>query len=205
MNRKNFIATSLFTAVSLSTFGRIVKNDNGTFTGDCETTNDILGPFYRANAPMRSDLMMKGLVGNKITIQGRILKSDCTTPIPNALVEIWHCDTQGNYDNDSNKFLHRAAWKTNAQGDYSFVTILPGKYLNGDLYRPAHIHYRVSALNHKELISQLYFKGDPYIEKDPWASQEKAIHRILPILPTEITGELTVLFDVVLGDSTIKK
>jgi protocatechuate 3,4-dioxygenase beta subunit len=198
MNRKNFITTSLLTAVSLSTFGKVTQGEDGNFTGDCDTTNDILGPFYRADAPFRSDLMHEGLVGTKITIKGRVFKSDCTTPIHNALVEIWHCDTEGKYDNKSSAFHLRARWKTNEKGEYSFTTILPGKYLNGERFRPAHIHYRVGALRHNELISQIYFQGDPYIEKDPWAAQKKAVHRILPILPDDIKGGLTVVFDVYL-------
>ena len=44
--------------------------------------------------------------------------------------------------------------------------------------------------NHKELISQVYFKDDPYIEKDPWASQPKAILRILEINKSADIGEI---------------
>jgi catechol 1,2-dioxygenase len=198
MNRKNFIATSLLSAVSLSTFGSVVQGAVGSFEGDCDTTNDILGPFYRADAPFRTDLMHEGLVGTKITLKGRVFHSDCVTPLQNALVEIWHCDTEGKYDNESKAFHLRARWKTNEKGEYLFTTILPGKYLNGEQFRPAHIHYRVSAARHNELISQIYFQGDPYIEKDPWAKQKKAVHRVLPILPDDIKGGLTVLFDVYL-------
>jgi catechol 1,2-dioxygenase len=50
MDRKKFIISASWTAFGLSTFGSIVKKPNGTFEGDCETTNDILGPFYRPEA-----------------------------------------------------------------------------------------------------------------------------------------------------------
>ena len=200
MDRKKFILGSSLAAFSLTTFGSIIKAANGKFIGDCDTTNDILGPFYRPNAPIRNDLTYEGLLGNRILLQGKIFKSDCITPLKDALVEIWHCNTDGEYDNDTKNFKQRACWKTNEKGEYSFKTILPGKYLNGKLYRPAHIHYRVTDKNSKELVSQIYFKGDPHITKDPWASQDKAKLRILQIIPEDIKGNLIINFDIYLNE-----
>ncbi len=200
MDRKKFLITASLAAFSISAFGRIEKKEGeDKFTGDCDTTNDILGPFYRADAPTRSDLTFEGLEGVQVTLKGKVYKSDCVTPLQNALVEIWHCNTAGEYDNSSNKFLHRAKWFTDKEGEYSFTTILPGKYLNGKLYRPAHIHYRVTAPNSKELISQIYFEGDPHITKDPWATQKKAVHRVLPISLEDTRGNLAVNFDIYLA------
>lgn len=199
MDRKKFILSASLTAIALSAFGSIIRKSNGTFVGDCETTNDILGPFYRPEAPIRSDLTYEGLEGTRILLKGRVFKSDCVTALKNALVEIWHCDTEGVYDNDSEEFRQRARLYTNDNGEYAFRTILPGKYLNGALYRPAHIHYRVTAKDSEELISQIYFKGDPHIVEDPWASQKKAKQRILPIAPEDTKGSLTVNFDIYLA------
>lgn len=200
MDRKRFIISSSLTAFALTTFGSIIKDANGDFKGDCDTTNDILGPFYRPDAPVREDLTYEGLSGTRIVLKGRVFNSDCKTILKDALVEIWHCNTEGEYDNDSKEFRHRACLITNENGEYSFTTILPGKYLNGELYRPSHIHYRVTEKNSKELISQIYFKGDPHIIKDPWASQEKAKHRILEISPEDIKGNLTIKFDIYLKE-----
>jgi len=201
MNRKEFLKSSALTAFSISTFG-FVQASNDAFEGDCETTNDILGPFYRPDAPTRQNLIYNGLSGTTIELKGKVFKSDCKTPIKNALVEIWHCTTDGEYDNTSKAFNLRAKWFTNSKGDYSFKTILPGKYLNGKNYRPAHIHFRVSAPNSKELISQIYFKGDPHITSDPWASIKKAEQRVLPIQLEDTIGNLTVNFDIYLKDKT---
>ncbi len=194
MNRKNFLTQATLAAFSLTTTGFIKPTPNG-FEGNCKTTNDILGPFYRPDAPLRKDLLYKNILGSRITIGGRVLDENCN-PIPNALVEIWHCDIYGNYDNDSSDFKHRGSFKTNHKGGYHFLTIMPGKYLNGKLYRPAHIHFRVTAEGHSELISQLYFKGDPHIADDPWASQSKAIQRTLPLEPIGVNGDLKVTFDI---------
>jgi protocatechuate 3,4-dioxygenase beta subunit len=199
MDRKEFILSSAMSAFALTTCGSIVKSSNGEFTGDCDTTNDILGPFYRPKAPIRSDLTYEGLSGNKIILKGRVFKSDCITPLKDALVEIWHCDTEGEYDADSKDFKQRASWKTNAEGEYSFKTILPGKYLNGALYRPSHIHYRVTEKDSRDLVSQIYFKGDPHITKDPWASKDKAELRILQITLEDTNGNLAINFDIYLA------
>jgi protocatechuate 3,4-dioxygenase beta subunit len=53
-------------------------------------------------------------------------------------------------------------------GSYDLRTIIPGHYLNGDQFRPAHIHVRVSAPGHALLTTQLYFEGDPYNAIDPF-------------------------------------
>ena len=199
MDRRKFVIGTSLTAFAMSAFGTVVKATNGTFEGDCETTNDILGPFYRENAPLRSSLLYKGIEGTIINLKGKVYKDDCVTPLKNALVEIWHANAAGEYDNDSKEFRQRATWKTNAEGEYSFKTILPGKYLNGKLYRPSHIHYRVTEEGSKELISQIYFEGDPHIKKDPWASDKSAVHRILPISPIDVDGNLTINFDIYLS------
>jgi catechol 1,2-dioxygenase len=200
MNRKKFVLSASMAAFAMTTFGSIVRGANGVFEGDCETTNDILGPFYRPDAPLRSDLTYEGLVGIKVTLKGRVFKSDCVTVLKDALVEIWHCDTEGVYDNDSAAFRQRGGLKTNEKGEYLFTTILPGKYLNGELYRPSHIHFRVTEKSSKDLVSQIYFKGDPHITKDPWASKEKAKHRILRIAPEDIKGNLAITFDIYLEE-----
>jgi len=201
MDRKKFLLTTTLTAIGLSTFGTVVRDTKGSIVGDCETTNDILGPFYRANAPMRSDLTYDGLAGTKITLKGKVFKSDCVTPIANAMVEIWHCNAVGQYDNDSTEFNQRARLMTNKKGEYSFQTILPGKYKNGGVFRPSHIHYRVTEKDSKELISQIYFKGDPHIAKDPWASKKKAELRNLQIVPEDTKGNLAINFDIYLTGS----
>ncbi len=56
MDRKKFIISSAMSAFAMTVFGSIIKDVNGEFKGDCDTTNDILGPFYRPKAPVREDL-----------------------------------------------------------------------------------------------------------------------------------------------------
>ncbi|MCR9172535.1 MAG: hypothetical protein NXI10_08595 [bacterium] len=206
MNRKEFLKSSGMAAFALTTIGCAVPRASqstelpeSTHVGDCATTNDILGPFYRPDAPEKSDMTFSGLSGSRVAIKGKVYTDDCTSILENVKVEIWHCDTKGDYDNTSSDFRHRAQQTTDNAGAYSFKTILPGKYLNGKLYRPAHIHFRVTHEEHQELISQIYFAGDPHIDEDPWASQEKAKARILPIVLEDTEGNLTVQFDIYLN------
>ncbi|MFM9944820.1 MAG: hypothetical protein ACKVQB_06260 [Bacteroidia bacterium] len=198
MNRKQFFISTGLTAFSMTALGNILKTNEGNFKGDCKTTNDILGPFYRENAPVRNDLTFANQSGNNILLKGNVFKNDCVTPIKDATIEIWHCNIKGEYDNDTNEFRNRAQWLTNEKGEYSFITILPGKYLNGALYRPSHIHFRITAKGYKEIVSQIYFKGDPHIAKDEWASDKKAIHRILEIVPEDTKGGFTIFFNIYL-------
>lgn len=200
MNRKDFLVKASMAAFAVSACGSVKRVDDQSFQSDCETTNDILGPFYRENAPNRQDMTFEGLEGVRVQVKGKVYSAqDCSTPIENALVEIWHCNTKGEYDNASEEYRHRARWNADKQGEYGFKTILPGKYLNGRLYRPAHIHYRVTAPGYKELVSQVYFEGDPHITEDPWASQKKAEYRVLPITLEDTKGNLAVTFDIFLS------
>lgn len=208
MNRKEFLKSSTMAAFAITTMGCVVKRESespeipeSTHTGDCTTTDDILGPFYRPNSPDHSDMTFAGLDGSRVSIKGVVFTDDCTTPVEDVKVEIWHCDTNGDYDNSSDDYRHRAQQTTDNNGSYQFKTILPGKYLNGKLYRPAHIHFRVTHDDHQELISQIYFSGDPHIEEDPWASQDKAKARILPIVLEDTKGNLAVQFNIYLNKS----
>jgi catechol 1,2-dioxygenase len=206
MDRKEFIinASLAVFAVSISNCKKEEEKSPEveviTPVEACKTTSDILGPFYRAGAPDRYDLTFAGLAGNVIELSGKVFKQDCTTPIENVLVEVWHCDTGGAYDNSSAAFLHRGVRNTNVSGEYSFKTILPGKYKNGTLYRPSHIHFKVSHPDSEDLVSQIYFKNDPNIPEDPWAGTPNAEKRILPITLEDVNGNLAIQFDISLKD-----
>ena len=137
------------------------------------TESNIEGPFYRKNAPFRSQLA-KGLKGTPLTISGKVLAQD-GTPLPEATVDVWQADKAGDYDNKSDEFLLRGRIKTDKSGLYTYETIMPGQYDLGESKRPAHIHYKISSEGHKGLTTQLYFKGDPYLEKDPFVRKSLII------------------------------
>jgi len=198
-DRRKFLQLAGLSAVAVTTLGFAKFNEEEErFAGDCATTDDILGPFYRPEAPDRSDLTYASLKGLPLVVEGRIFQSDCTSPLKGAKVEIWQADHKGAYDNNSDKFRGRGLQIADDDGKYSFKTIYPGRYKNGRLYRPSHIHFRVTGAGHKELISQIYFQGDPYIAEDPWAGADKAELRVLPFAKTD-DGYQKVVFDVYLA------
>jgi protocatechuate 3,4-dioxygenase beta subunit len=201
MKRRDFIKNSSLVAISVSAFGAISWNGEN-FVGDSPTTTDILGPFYRPGAPMRSNIIPPDSKGILLNLSGTIYKEDGKTPLNNALVEIWQCDENQHYDNTSNDFLCRGALKTGNNGRYDFKTVVPVQYKanpnNEASWRPAHIHMRVSVADQQDLITQIYFKGDKYIETDTSASAPQAVNRILDI-SKNASGENAVIFDVVMS------
>jgi protocatechuate 3,4-dioxygenase beta subunit len=201
MKRRTFIKQSSLTALSVSAFGAVQWNGK-RFIGDSPTTTDILGPFYRPGAPMRNNIIPAKSKGNPLNLKGIIFKDDGETPVDNALVEIWQCDENEYYDNISDSYLFRGALKTLRNGKYEFKTIIPVPYKadpsDDSSWRPAHIHMRVSVSNQQDLITQIYFKGDKYVDKDKWSSSQQAAERILTITKNS-EGESEVTFDVVMS------
>src|SRR5258706_10815209 len=129
------------------------------------TAGNIEGPFYKKGAPHRAVLAGDKDVGERLVIAG-IVQSDACEAIAGAEMEIWQADASGAYDNDG--FHLRGALTTDKHGRWELHTIVPGRYLNGDRYRPAHIHVKLRAAGHKPLTTQLYFDGDPYNDGDPF-------------------------------------
>ena len=169
--------------------------------GGCDpTTDDILGPYYLPGSPNTTQVALLGEPGTRLFISGTVLANDCLTPVAGAIIEVWQANDAAVYDT-SPSFLLRGTMYSDANGLYAFETIVPGAYLNGNQYRPKHIHFRVNKPGFPELITQLYFAGDPYIATDPWASQPDAITRIIP-LNTIGVNELDGQFDIVL-DGTV--
>lgn len=179
-------------AVSTSGFLRF----NGTnYEGDCETTSDILGPFYRPNSPVRGNLVINNMPGQLVELSGTVRHNDCKTPHKKAKVELWHCSHEGVYDNSSDEYRYRGTVYSDNNGKYFFKTILPSPYDAGGFMRPAHFHMMITAKGYQSLVTQLYFSGDQHISKDTWASTPKAKKRILEVQNLE-DGSKKVLFDV---------
>lgn len=199
MKRRTFIKDTGLTAFSVAAFGAISWNGK-EFAGDNETTTDILGPFYRPGAPMRTNLVPPGSTGKLLQLSGTVYHHDGKTPLSNVLIEAWHCDENAKYDNVSDKYLYRGAIKTGKDGKYTFKTIIPVPYKDGEDWRPAHIHMRISSANHQDLITQIYFKGDPHIEKDAAASAPQSAKRILEIRNNSVAKN-EVKFDIVMSKS----
>jgi protocatechuate 3,4-dioxygenase beta subunit len=197
LNRRDFIKKTALVAVavSLPCFGSCKKDKQDPIKNDCSTTDDILGPFYKAGAPFRENIIPVENTAAPLIVQGKVF-ANCDTVLKDAMVEIWNANDQGEYDTSA-EFKFRGSYQTEADGAYRFKTIIPGRYLNGGTFRPSHIHFRITAPDHQELVSQIYFKDDPFIENDPWAGSEKAFERILT-LEKDVNGTDTINFNIYL-------
>lgn len=141
------------------------------------TPQQVLGPYFLANAPFRSRLHPASAVGSSIRISGQVLSEDMKALV-GATVHVWLADPKGVYDNqdaDGNPLnvplsqqLYRGRLTTNKKGGYSFTFLRPGNYFDegAQLWRPAHIHIIVEAAGHKRLVTQLYFQDDPHNTDD---------------------------------------
>jgi protocatechuate 3,4-dioxygenase beta subunit len=117
------------------------------------------GPYYTPNTPQRISLIEEGISGTPLLLAGFVLGTDCT-PIARALVDFWHCDDAGVYDNVG--FRLRGHQFSDDLGRYQLTTIVPGLYPG----RTRHIHVKVQAPNQPVLTTQLYFPGEEANDRD---------------------------------------
>ena len=199
MQRRSFIKNAAFGAVAVSASG-FIRFDGEKYIGDCETTTDIIGPYYRPDAPVRNNLVVPGEPGTLVELSGIVKHNDCTTPYKKAKVELWHCANDGIYDKTSNEFRYRGTTFTDDAGHYSFNTILPVAYNDGGgPFRPAHFHLMITAEGYTPLVTQLYFTGDPYLTSDPYSNSPNAKKRILEV-QTAADGKKKVVYDISMAE-----
>jgi protocatechuate 3,4-dioxygenase beta subunit len=147
----------------------------------CEATPpDIEGPFYRDGIPIRDTLDLYGDAGTALALSGTVVDGSCS-PVANAVIEFWHAspaapgseagEPDATYD-DSEELRYYGQTATDDAGAYSLATLIPGWYLNGAKYRPAHVHVKVWVDGEERLTTQLYFDGDPFNADDPWFNED---------------------------------
>jgi protocatechuate 3,4-dioxygenase beta subunit len=146
------------------------KSDDSEDTvtpGSCTTTNsETAGPFPTKSPSTLDRLDIRadrtGVdLAVEITIQN---KNNSCKALENALVDIWHCDKDGNYseyggtsmqsiDYTSVHFL-RGRQTTDSDGKVKFTTIFPGWYQG----RATHIHVHIyNASGTSLLVTQIAF------------------------------------------------
>lgn len=148
------------------------------------------GPFYSLNPPVIENNMLANPdePGVRLIISGQVRNLDCTELLQNTVIDIWHANDAGQYDNAG--YNLRGITHSNSQGFYIFETIVPGHYPNAGSFRPSHIHIKITPPGFDTLTTQLYFEGDEYIAGDAAASITSGVydatHRIIPLT---INGE----------------
>jgi protocatechuate 3,4-dioxygenase beta subunit len=110
------------------------------------------GPYFTPDSPKRRSIVPVGAAGTRLTLTGRVLRTN-GRPVANALIDWWQCDARGVYDNSGYRF--RGHQFTNAKGQYTLLTVVPGLYPG----RTRHIHVKVQAPRGRVLTTQLFFPG----------------------------------------------
>jgi len=213
-NRRQFLKNTALTALTVGSVPNILKsgtsnNRKNVLQIDCNiTTQDLfgVGPFYTENPPTlyNARLANENEPGTRMIITGRVFDLDCSKFIPETIVDVWHANDAGVYDNEG--YNLRGQMLTNEQGFYIYETIKPGKYLNGNNFRPSHIHYKITPPGFPTLTTQLYFEGDAEHETDAASSlssgQFDATNRIIP-LTTGPDGVLEGTFNIIMNGNGI--
>ena len=118
------------------------------------TARQTEGPFFRTDTPLRTSFVEPQSKAPRLIVTGQVLSSKCQ-PVANALLDFWHADQDGEYDNRG--FRYRGHQFTDAQGRYRLETNVPAEYPG----RARHIHVKVQAPGKRVLTTQLYFRGEP--------------------------------------------
>ena len=119
------------------------------------TVQTDIGLWYQPGAPKTSKLWRHGDAGQPLFLQGRVLNT-AGRPVNGALVELWHADMDGFVEHGR----FRASLTTKGEGLFRLSTVLPG-YIWG----PRHIHFVVSHSGYKKLITRIFFRRDPVLER----------------------------------------
>ncbi len=126
---------------------------------DEPTLSQTEGPYFTPSSPLKQDFSGDGATGERLVVGGLVLDTACA-PIPEAMIELWHADAEGAYDNEG--FRYRGHGLSDAQGRWWFSTIVPGIYPG----RTRHYHLKVQRPRGETLTTQLYFPGEPDNERD---------------------------------------
>ena len=169
--------------------------------GDGSTVPTVLGPFWRAGAPVRNmgESIVFGIEsGDHTYMHGRILDAETGEPIENAELDIWETAPNGKYeqqDPDQVDMNLRGRFRTSKTGEYDLYCLRPTTYaipqdgpagqllrmLDRHPMRPAHIHCIVTAAGYKPLTTELLTGRDKHVYDDAvFAVKEDLIVDFVP-------------------------
>lgn len=153
--------------------------------GEGVTESTVLGPFYVESPPEKApgEDISAGIEGEPLIVTGSVHAPD-GTPIKGATVDVWHSDGDGYYDvqhlEETGGLAMRARFSTDGEGKFRFWTIKPAAYPiphDGPVgamlekqgrhpWRPAHVHFMISADGYQKLVTHVFAEGDQYLDSD---------------------------------------
>jgi hydroxyquinol 1,2-dioxygenase len=175
--RKEYILLSDVLGVSMLT----VMINGRTPPG--ATPNTVLGPFHIEDSPVieAGGTLPGDAEGTPVYVSGTVRGLD-GAPIAGALLDVWQADEAGDYETqipDCEARL-RGLQYTDDQGRYGFWTVSPRGYsipMDGPVgalmrrteishYRPAHVHFLISAPGYRTVVTHLVRQDAQYLESD---------------------------------------
>ena len=151
-----------------------------TFAVPDGTAPNVVGPLYREDVPFMDNpgaMVEDNEPGEHVLISGRVVSAGTNEPLAGAVLDLWQTNAEGKYENeDPNQpdYNFRRRSRTDSRGRYQLHTVIPGAYQVGNRDTPAvdfldalgrggfrapHIHLLVTAKNHADLITMIYFEG----------------------------------------------
>ncbi len=177
--RQEFILLSDTLGVSM-----LVDALNHRSPGEATETT-VLGPFFVQNAPEHAlgDDISEAMPGDPMLVTV-IVRDDEGKPVRGAVVDVWHSDDDGYYDVQhagiGDNTAMRGRFRTDQDGRLWFWSIKPAAYPVphdgpvGDMlaaqgrhpWRPAHVHFMISAPGFRQLVTHIFVAGDKYLDSD---------------------------------------
>jgi protocatechuate 3,4-dioxygenase beta subunit len=149
------------------------------------TESTVFGPFHRDGAPEMlpgGNIAPRDVRGTPMLIGGRVLDPG-GRPIGGALLDVWQADSSGLYDSQyagSDELHLRGRFRADSDGRYLVRTVRPVHYAipndgpvgrmlratNRHPWRPAHVHFVVSAEGYEPVTTHIFDDTDPYLQSD---------------------------------------
>lgn len=166
------------------------------------TENTVFGPFHVAGAPERpigANISLDGK-GESCLFEGMVVDLE-GNPIAGAQIDVWSDNAEGFYDvqqpDVQPKWNNRGIFVTGADGRYSFVGIKPVSYpipddgpvgqmlrlLGRHPFRPAHMHYLVTAPGFQKVVTHTFVGDDRYLGSDTVFGVKRSL--VAPFEPVE--------------------
>lgn len=149
------------------------------------TQSTVLGPFFVEAAPeveSGADIDPGGEGGGEPLFVDVRVTDPKGAPVKGAVVDVWHSDSEGYYDvqRAGDELARRARFHSDAQGRLRFRSTMPSSYpipndgpvggmlkaLGRHPWRPAHVHFMITAQGFRRLVTHVFVEGDEYLDGD---------------------------------------
>jgi len=219
--RQEFILLSDTLGLSMLTIGMNHP------AGGTVTESTVFGPFFVHDAPkveLGGDIA-QGAAGQPCWVEGTVKGVD-GEGVAGARIEVWEADEDGLYDvqHTDGRTCGRAHLFADDDGAYRFWSVKPSPYpipfdgpvgdmlraTNRSPYRPAHLHFMVSAPGYHTLVTHIFVRGSEHLDDDAVFGVKRSLIADFPAQPPGEGPDGRVLdqewfrtrFDIVLARDT---